>query len=144
MLLITDFDRTMTREEFIELWRVMRKRNVAGPSRDRYDTLSERAELQSRIDELSDSGGYVGVVESGRDCDMVSYCDGRARRLTAIQFQQLRDHTYEWADGPCCVSLCSTDAMPESYSRDLALEAFEDGHAHIVSEVRFDEEGCYQ
>jgi hypothetical protein len=41
------------------------------------------------------------------------------------------------------VSLCRPDELPESRSRDLALEAFEDGHAHIVSEVRFDEEGGY-
>ncbi len=55
-----------------------------------------------------------------------------------IRFERDRNSMYEWADGPCNLTPCHPEDLPESYSRDLAMEAYEDGHPHVVSEVRFE------
>lgn len=124
-------ERTCTRAEWHYLYWLCRKNGERGSIRDE-SYLAERGRIAASIARMS-IDGRIGVVESGMDCDCVQYCHGRIHSgLTAIQFQRLRDETYEWADGPCCVSLCEPDQMPESYSRDLAFEAFEDGHPHVV------------
>jgi len=124
-------DRDLSRLEWTLFYRVFRKHGQRGSILDDSE-LGERERIAASIARMS-IDGRIGVVESGMDCDCVRYCHGRIHSgLTAIRFQRLRDDTYAWADGPCCVSLCEPDQMPESYSRDLALEAFEDGHPHVV------------
>jgi len=132
------------RDQYEQLRKVMRSNGdfhrYVQPTGDR---LAERAALAA---ELSDCtvNGVTGIVESGRDCDCVQYTHSATRTgLTLIAFERERDSIYSWADGPCYVSLCRPDELPGNHSRDLALEAFEDGHAHIVSEVRFDEDGSF-
>lgn len=75
----------------------------------------------------------VYFYESGTDCDGVS--SGRA-----VEYRNLReaekdhDSQYEWADGPLSFSRISkaefNDAQP--FFRDLGLEAFENGHPHVL------------
>lgn len=141
-------DRDMTREQWNQLRAIMKKvGDWQGWQRDyveRADYLAERAAIAATLSEYADADGYVGIVESGRDCDCVQYCHGARRKFVgAFQFEKERQDIYSWADGPVHVTLCPVDELPRSYSRDLALEAYEDGHAHCVSEVRFDEEGTY-
>jgi hypothetical protein len=77
----------------------------------------------------------VAVVWSGRDCDGVRYRNDvwMVEATPAAVDEHIR-HTYEWADGPCSYRIVSpTEAEALTYSsRDLALEAFEDGHAHLL------------
>lgn len=124
-------NRTATRHNWQDIYRIARKHGERGEIRDE-SVIGERAYIEAGMAELT-IDGRIGVVESGMDCDCVRYCHGRTyENLRAIGFQHLRDGIYEWADGPCHVSLCRPDELPESYSRDLALEAFEDGHPHVV------------
>jgi hypothetical protein len=79
--------------------------------------------------------GKVAVVWSGMDCDCVRY-SGDAH-LVKANWRAIEKHvydTYKWADGPCgyYITTPSAAAEIERQSRDLALEAFEDGHPHCV------------
>lgn len=143
---ITLIDRDCSREDYLKIRAIMKKvgewqewqRNLP-----RYDQLAERAALAA---ELSDCtvDGVTGVVESGRDCDCVDFVHSSRHQFSgAFAFEKYRQDAQYWADGPLYVGLCRPDELPGNHSRDLALEAFEDGHAHVVSTVRFDEEGCY-
>lgn len=124
--------RDMLRADWVELYRVMRRVGERGEVCD-CSELAERVELQAEIDAAT-VDGFIGLVESGMDCDCVSYCYGKKRKaIRAIELQRRRADQWRWADGPCWLAVCRPDELPESYSRDLALEAFEDGHPHCVT-----------
>lgn len=107
------------------------------------DPLAGRGELQTELAECT-INGVTGIVESGRDCDCVQYLHSSTHRFSGVYaFEKFREDQCYWSDGIHYVSLCRPDELPGNESRDLALEAFEDGHAHVVSAARFDEEGCY-
>ena len=80
-------------------------------------------------------GGKVAVVWSGRDCDgsryehSVAIVEAKKKAVDAHI-----EHTYEWADGPCAyyIERPSVARDLKYSSRDLALEAFEDGHSHVI------------
>ena len=79
--------------------------------------------------------GKIVLVWSGRDCDGSKY-DGVCRTLPAIvpTIRRSIEHTLDWADGPCgwqMVSPSEAKKICESH-RDLALEAFENGHSHVL------------
>ena len=77
----------------------------------------------------------IAVVWSGRDCDGVRY-SGQVYMVEATREAVIEhiNHEYEWADGPCSWRLMRpSEARSIQYtSRDLTLEAFEDGHAHVI------------
>lgn len=79
--------------------------------------------------------GMVAVVWSGMDCDCVRY-SGNAYIIPS-DWRSIMDHinsTYEWADGPCHYYFEKPSVAEQIHrqSRDLAMEAFEDGHPHVV------------
>lgn len=80
-------------------------------------------------------GGKVCAIESGRDCDGVQY-DGRVHTIDASikAWRELEDRIGQWADGPFRLSVAapSTAALVRYSSRDLVMEAFEDGHPHVI------------
>ena len=79
--------------------------------------------------------GQVAMVWSGMDCDCVKY-EGAVRMVeaTVAAVEKAADDYYSWADGPCGYYLerPSVARRLRYESRDLALEAFEDGHPHVV------------
>jgi hypothetical protein len=79
--------------------------------------------------------GKIAVMESGRDCDCVEY-SGSAHLIdaTVAAYDELYERTAKWADGPFYFTLerPSVARGVEYESRDLVLEAFEDGHPHVV------------
>ena len=146
MFQISWCDRDMTRDQWGKLRAILKKTGdwqrdvVAGQG----GWLQERADLLVELAECTDENGVTGIVEGGRDCDCVQFCwPSKERNLTLVKYVRDRDNCYSWADGPSYYSLCHPEDLPESYSRDLALEAYEDGHSHSVSSVRYDEEGSY-
>lgn len=129
----TVVERTFTREQWTKLYRIMRKIGDRGALKDE-SWLANRAQIKGIIDKYVDDAGQVGVVESGRDCDCVEYCHGSTKtNLTPPQFCKMRDDMYEWAEGPCYLSICSVRDLPDNYQRDLAMEAFENGHPHFIT-----------
>lgn len=136
-------DRDTTREDYLKIRAIMRKTGDWHEYAQWKPRLEERAELKAELDACT-VDGKVCVVESGRDCDCVEFVHSSLYRFPGVfAFEKHRQDAQYWADGPLYVGLCRPDERPGNYSRDLALEAFEDGHAHVVSAARFDEEGGY-
>lgn len=79
--------------------------------------------------------GKVCAVESGRDCDGVEY-SGKIHTIDATikAWRDLDDDIGQWADGPYYLSVASLrEAETIEYaSRDLVMEAHEDGHRHVI------------
>ena len=89
----------------------------------------------NRIAECVDNDGMMNVEESGMDCDGVRY-QGQLHKIPATKeaYYKLQEEIGEWADGPFYLCLV-TPKVAESIvydSRDLGMEAFEDGHQHII------------
>ena len=101
---------------------------------DGLDLLAERSELKQRIERVVE-GGMVAIHKTGMDCDCSTWDYVEHER-----FRGVFAHEREWqeymdgAEGPQSMGFHSPSHYPEqSESRDLALEAFEDGHPHYVS-----------
>jgi hypothetical protein len=110
---------------------------------DVHYRINERAALEQDVREHTTPDGYIWYQSGGRDCDMCESTDRPSRmRASLIEWQRYINRLYEWAEGPVWFWLVKEENLPECKhgSRDLALEAFEDGHSHIVSSVRFE---CY-
>lgn len=99
-----------------------------------HDLIKSRAEWVDAIN-LCAEGGKVLLVDSGMDCDGSAWRD-RAILRDAVPVKILREIevAYEGADGPIHfhVDRPSNRARYEYVQRDLALEAFEDGHPHTL------------
>lgn len=95
--------------------------------------INERAELAARIKACAHEG-KVRVVESGRDCDGVEYSGGSGREIeaTVAAFHLLENRVHESADGPFRLSVVPWDFNEPYESRDLVMEARENGHPHSI------------
>ena len=125
-------DRSTSRELWATYRRIIRK-SGGMPSPHDESLLAERVQIKAQLDHCTEDGN-VCIVESGMDCDSVRYCHGRVKPTpTVIAYMRDCDSMYEWADGPCHMGICKPSERPESYSRDLAMEAFENGHPHYIS-----------
>lgn len=89
-------------------------------------------DLLTRIQHCA-TAGKVGVIESGRDCDGVEY-DGKMYIIdaTAEAYHTLEDEIGEGADGPFQLDICSLNDPVEYTSRDLVIEALEEGHPGVL------------
>lgn len=100
--------------------------------RSRYTIKKELRQLRTRVVDIV-TRRPVYFYSSGMDCDCVSY--GHPVKYDNI-FVAEKDieESYAWADGPMSYErMTKADyEEAESYSRDLAMEAHEDGHDHIV------------
>ena len=136
-------DRDATREQWNKLRAVLKKTGDWRSVVRNADPLAIRVEEAAALAACT-VAGETGIVESGRDCDCVVYCYGRVETFSGVMaFEKFRDEQVAGSDGIHYVSMCRPDDLPESESRDLAMEAYEDGHAHVVSTARFDEYGGY-
>lgn len=98
------------------------------------DYLTKRQRLYERIDLLAQNG-QIGLHVDAVDCDCAHYT--RAHVIPVHSHRavlQIIDEIYETAEGMMSVTLMSP-SVAKRYkwtSRDLALEAFEEGHPHVV------------
>lgn len=101
---------------------------------NRPDPLAQRLERSLHIAKVA-QGGKVLIVSSGVDCDHSSWA-GRTELVdaTSVAVDAWIDRFYECAEGPQSFFITSPDQAPEfeEESRDLALEAHENGHSHVV------------
>lgn len=97
-----------------------------------HEVINRRARLATLIAKHSHDG-KMRVAESGRDCDGVQYA-GHVRVIDATlqAYYRLMAERERWADGPFHLEIVPWDLPIEYRSRDLTLEAFEDGHAHCI------------
>ena len=137
----------------LRLWALERMERTTGALESRHNRTQQRMAENAKIAAAEARGEGIAVVWGGMDCDCVRYSGD----VTIIQiadldrpyatdkdgnpFRNLRaavdahiEHTYHWADGPCHHFICSIEEAGRiNYdSRDLAMEAFEDGHQHVV------------
>jgi hypothetical protein len=114
------------------LWFLNRLEERHGLLAQATEARVARQSLIRRIAELQ-VGGQVAVWESGRDCDSVRYSGFKCLiPATVREFDALYEHEHQWADGPFCLWVESPLLERQRCSRDLALEAFEDGHSHVI------------
>lgn len=80
--------------------------------------------------------GQIAVIESGRDCDGVRY-SGYSHIIPAniAALDALSDRIAEWSDGVFSLTIAKPSEEIEYTSRDLTLEAFENGHPHYLTEA---------
>lgn len=108
--------------------------------------INARAELKPDVEKHATPDGFIWYQDGGRDCDMYESTSAPWKmRASVFAWERHIANLYEWAEGPVWFWLLKPEDVEHAAhgSRDLALEAFEDGHAHVVSHVRFDEEGSY-
>lgn len=109
-------------------------RDCAGRFMVDADELAYRAKLGRTLAKYAE-GGRVLIVESGRDCDGASW-ENRTFEIKAqvAAYIKMRDQKHEWADGPIWFQIDRPSARTryDYQCRDLALEAFENGHPHII------------
>jgi hypothetical protein len=102
---------------------------------------------EERRDYKEVEGNFIAVVWSGMDCDCVRY-SGEVHYILAYKAEVEKhiESQYRDAEGPISFYLMRPSEADKIHysSRDLALEAFEDGHSHVVSDARFDEDGDFQ
>ena len=118
-----------------EAYRLMAMDTLHG---ERLQELTEhrmaRQAVHKKLADLAEEG-KVAIVWSGRDCDCVSY-QGEVHVIEANikAFDKELNDAYAWADGPCgwYIERVSIAKAIRYQSRDLILEAFEDGHQHCV------------
>jgi hypothetical protein len=95
-----------------------------------YEVLEEHRRIAKCAE-----GGRVALVWSGMDCDGSRY-SGSVHLVAAAPkaVQAAVAHELEWADGPCSyyIERPSIAMTIPRESRDLGLEAFEDGHPHVI------------
>jgi hypothetical protein len=107
-------------------------------TQNRYDVCEENAEVRAILDRSVVDGKY-GVIVSGRDCDCSAYHRESVREAprSVIEFKREWDEHCEWLDGPESQRFVRPDQIDSSvnYSRDLALEAYEDGHPHVIYDI---------
>ena len=102
-----------------------------------YRATQDRVRRQQFLQSIARcaEGGKVAVVWSGRDCDGSRYENSVAIvEANKKALESHIEHSYEWADGPCAYYIERPSVARElkHSSRDLALEAFEDGHSHVI------------
>lgn len=99
-----------------------------------HDAIQRRIALNRMVADFAENG-QVAVVEGGMDCDCVQY-DGHVHTFSSniTEFWKAIDQMYYSAEGPIhwYVARISETKDVCSTSRDLAFEAYEDGHPHVV------------
>lgn len=77
--------------------------------------------------------GKVSLSYDQMDCDCVRWTDGYVVPAIPRHVERLIEQVYADAEGPVyAVWIDKPDAYAQYYARDLALEAHENGHPHVV------------
>jgi hypothetical protein len=115
-------------------YRILIRRLCRELNRNKVDFLARRADLKTRIGQLQE-GGKIAIVYGGIDCDGGRW-DNRVTKVPAIPgaVERWHDRYEAQAEGPQWQALekpsVASDLVEDD--RDLALEAFEGGHSHVL------------
>jgi hypothetical protein len=76
--------------------------------------------------------GMVALVVEAMDCDCYRTTSSIFVPATVMHVTIAKERMYEGAEGPMHIWIERPTDAPEYEGRDLALQAFEDGHPHVV------------
>lgn len=97
--------------------------------------IEERAKWKAKLDAATENG-KVGIVVSGMDCDCSKYYHEKivAAPKSIVAWLKEYERHCDYLDGPETTYFVKPSQIRDGYSehRDLALEAYEDGHPHVV------------
>ena len=114
---------------------ILKKRVLASNRRHYYinDKLEQRAIIKIGLEKCTENN-TVAIFEDGMDCDCVKYSRTYHKKsFSVMEYIRFKNETYESAEGPVSVGYGKPSKHPiESHSRDLAAEAYENGHPHVV------------
>jgi hypothetical protein len=103
-------------------------------SKGRPDQLAHKLQLIETIKKFTENGKIL-LIEGGCDCDGSQY-ENKTRLVNAtfVEVNAFIEDAENWADGSIYFDF-DFPSNDEDYirsSRDLVLEAFENGHQHII------------
>jgi len=130
--------RELSRNQWYSFWSSLRKSGAGYNMAQPNDPLAAK---QSIIDALSkySVNNQVRLCDRFMDCDHAVSTGSRLIPATYVHYEAVLQDIYDNAEGPGTTWLESPATEPPSAEfRDLALEAFEDGHPHSISEVRYE------
>jgi hypothetical protein len=117
-----------------KLWLLNRAEERHGLLREATRRRQCRQDLAQQIKENAETG-KIAAIESGMDCDGSRYYGHRHLIPATVQaWDALRYRLAASCDGWFRLEIASPSEEIEHSSRDLALEAFEDGHPHHLTE----------
>jgi hypothetical protein len=96
--------------------------------------IQARDTISTQIDKYK-SNGRVGIIWEGMDCDCSQFSYASILSANVYTILTHINSKYEDAEGPLSYTFCSV-TYAKNYrrsSRDLALEAFENGHPWSIS-----------
>lgn len=127
----------IARKNWYEFYSKLRKAGATYRIIGETDPLVEKMEIALIIRKFQ-KDGKVRISDRFHDCDhAVSTCT-RLVPATLVHVIATMDDLYSNAEGCGSAWIHSPDDTCDPEFRDLALEAFEDGHAHAISEVRYE------
>jgi len=112
--------------------RIERRRGFLSEAQD---ARIRRMTMIRQVKEFAESG-KIAMVNSGMDCDCSRWENAYSIIPATVEaVDAWVDHFYSNAEGPqsCHVERVSVAKRLQRSSRDLALEAFEDGHPYSIS-----------
>ena len=134
--------RLCNRGQWYAFWRLLRKHGSAGNFRYQ-DQYHNRVWLRAEVDKYA-VDGEIAVSVDQMDCDCSRWTSSSVVAAIPIALERHIEDIYDGAEGPIYGVWFSKPADKAAYvSRDLAMEAFEDGHPGSVSMARYDEDGDY-
>ena len=152
MCIKTDLAELYAVRDVRRLWRAQQRELETGRLERLHADTQRRIAENAVIQRAESLCCPIAVVWSGRDCDGVAF-SGRVSLIdlnpespwgtdkNGEPFKSLRaavtrhiNKTYDYADGPMSyVIMSKADAEYVEYaSRDLGMEAFENGHSHVL------------
>lgn len=140
--LYTGIERSVTREQWYGFfYRTFRKAGYVDPQD--HSIIGRRSRMKSHLDSVRHNGKVALNVDQ-MDCDCARWTSGRIIDAHPLNVEREIDEVLQNAEGPVyMIEVVAPVDIAGYVSRDLALEAYEDGHPHSVSASRYDEDGDY-
>lgn len=92
-----------------------------------------RVEFLKALAALADTDGMIGIIVDSTDCDHVRVAT--AYVIHHLEYERTASEIYSDAEGPTYIQTCTAQEarlFNPPQPRDYLLEAFEDGHSHVV------------
>lgn len=126
MIDITLIDRAMTREQWAQVHRILRKCGTMPRPADDYN-----ASIAAQVNACAENG-KVAVNYSGMDCDCAQFSGSVVLPALPVAVRHYIDDALKWADGLLSHRVERPSERARPWSRDLAMEAFENGHPYSI------------